>query len=273
MATHSSVLAWRIPGTREPGGLPSMGSHRVGHDWSDLAAAAAAYLLLQKWDQPYLAWLRQVTICKALLLPSQLLCKRSFIKMHTESSLEVKRMQYAAHSPACCLVVYVCVCLLVVDDWRATFARSSALAFSIADPLIWNPKVGEVLSINKYIFQVAETYTPEVIYIYMQNTKFREVKWFFQGNTAGKLARLVSGRSRTVFLFAHVSLKLSYLTEGDFNDSHSQKRFPGGSDSKASVCDVGDPGSIPGLGRSPGGGNGNPPQYSCLENPMDGGAW
>ena len=41
MATHSSVLAWRIPGTGEPGGLPSMGSHRVGHDWSDLATAAA----------------------------------------------------------------------------------------------------------------------------------------------------------------------------------------------------------------------------------------
>ena len=41
MATHSSVLAWRIPGTGEPGGLPSMGSHRVGHDGSNLAAAAA----------------------------------------------------------------------------------------------------------------------------------------------------------------------------------------------------------------------------------------
>ena len=39
MATHSSVLAWRIPGTGEPGGLPSMRSHRVGHDWSDLAIA------------------------------------------------------------------------------------------------------------------------------------------------------------------------------------------------------------------------------------------
>ena len=38
MATHSSVLAWRIPGTGEPGGLPSLGSHRVGRDWSDLAA-------------------------------------------------------------------------------------------------------------------------------------------------------------------------------------------------------------------------------------------
>ena len=42
MATYSSVLAWRTPGIGEPGGLPSMGLHRVGHDWSDLAAAAAA---------------------------------------------------------------------------------------------------------------------------------------------------------------------------------------------------------------------------------------
>ena len=42
MATHSNILAWRIPGMAEPGGLPSMGSHRVGHDWSDLAAVAAA---------------------------------------------------------------------------------------------------------------------------------------------------------------------------------------------------------------------------------------
>ena len=42
MATHSSVLAWTIPGTGEPGGLPSMGSHRVRHDWSNLTAAAAA---------------------------------------------------------------------------------------------------------------------------------------------------------------------------------------------------------------------------------------
>ena len=39
MATHSSILTWRIPGMTEPDGLPSMGSHRVGHDWSDLAAA------------------------------------------------------------------------------------------------------------------------------------------------------------------------------------------------------------------------------------------
>ena len=44
MATHSSILAWTIPRTDEPGGLPSMGSHRIGHDWSDLAAAAAIVL-------------------------------------------------------------------------------------------------------------------------------------------------------------------------------------------------------------------------------------
>ena len=43
MATHSNVLAWRIPGMGEPGGLPSMGSHRLGHDWSNLAASATAY--------------------------------------------------------------------------------------------------------------------------------------------------------------------------------------------------------------------------------------
>ena len=51
MATHSSVLAWRIPGTGEPDGLPSMGSHRVGHDWSDLAAAAAVInIQIVRWN-------------------------------------------------------------------------------------------------------------------------------------------------------------------------------------------------------------------------------
>ena len=48
MATHSSVLAWRIPGTGEPGGLPSVGLQRVGHDGSDLAAAAAALKLPER---------------------------------------------------------------------------------------------------------------------------------------------------------------------------------------------------------------------------------
>ena len=49
--------------------------------------------------------------------------------------------------------------------------------------------------------------------------------------------------------------------------------FPGGSEGKVSACNMGDQGSIPGSGRYPGEGNGNPLQYSCLENAMDGGAW
>ena len=56
MATHSSVLAWRIPGMGEPGGLPSMGSHRVGLDWSNLAAAAAGLQEAPLWCR----WLRRV---------------------------------------------------------------------------------------------------------------------------------------------------------------------------------------------------------------------
>ena len=94
-ATHSSVLAWRIPGAGEPGGLPSMGSHRVGHDWSDLAAAAgpsqtylmgctlflfpAIFLISDKWvsisvtrkvfmmflihGQPFHSWVMLNIIC------------------------------------------------------------------------------------------------------------------------------------------------------------------------------------------------------------------
>ena len=50
MATHSSVLAWRIPGTGEPGGLPSLGSRRVGHDWSDLAAAPHCHSFISTPD-------------------------------------------------------------------------------------------------------------------------------------------------------------------------------------------------------------------------------
>ena len=58
MATRSSVLAWRIPGTGEPGGPPSMGSPKVGHDWSDLAAAAAtSRYICTKW------WIHKVINC------------------------------------------------------------------------------------------------------------------------------------------------------------------------------------------------------------------
>ena len=59
MATHSSTLAWRIPGMGEPGGLPSMGSHRVRHDWSDLAAAAGFLIaFLPRSKRLLISWLQ-----------------------------------------------------------------------------------------------------------------------------------------------------------------------------------------------------------------------
>ena len=80
MATHSSVLAWRIPGTREPGGLPSMGSHRVGHDWSDLAAAAV-YRLSPRGRKNLIDTGLDVVTWATLLLP-----------ITVSSSVEQKRM-------------------------------------------------------------------------------------------------------------------------------------------------------------------------------------
>ena len=64
-----------------------------------------------------------------------------------------------------------------------------------------------------------------------------------------------------------------WVTPVTFASSLPIGRFPGCSEGKESACNVGDLGSIPGSGRSPGEGNGNPLQYLCLENPMDGGAW
>ena len=65
---------------------------------------------------------------------------------------------------------------------------------------------------------------------------------------------------------------LGHLTCGN-EGLHTLRGFPGGSGSEESACNSGDPGSIPRLGRSPGEGNGNPLQYSCLENSKDRGAW
>ena len=77
MATHSSVFAWRIPGTREPGRLPSMGSHRVGHNWSDLAAAAASqsrWLTLTQVSNIEKKLRTQNSIIGGIILPSLSQC-------------------------------------------------------------------------------------------------------------------------------------------------------------------------------------------------------
>ena len=84
-----------------------------------------------------------------------------------------------------------------------------------------------------------------------------------------KLFKIISGVC-TIGPLPLLSLSLSLFF---FASSLNFFNLPGGSDGKASVYNAGDPDSIPGLGRSPGEGNGNPLQYPCLENPMDGGVW
>ena len=157
MATHSSVLAWRIPGTGEPGGLPSLGSHRVGHDWSDLAAAAAAKIKM-KW-------------------------------------------------------------LKLEEAFGAT-------------------------------------------------------KWKSKWKLMKKLGRW---RSTDTCICMAVSLLLSIWNyHSIFNQPYFNTGFLSGSVVKnppANAGEMRDTGLIPGSGRFPGGGHGNPLQYSSLENSMDRGAW
>ena len=94
----------------------------------------------------------------------------------------------------------------------------------------------------------------------LQCSAFFTVQLSHPYTTTGKTIAL----TKQTFVGKVMSLLLNMLSRLDFS---------GGSDGKASVYNVGDPGSIPGLGRSPGEGNGNPLQHYCLENPMDRGAW
>ena len=110
MATHSSVLAWRIPGTGEPGGLPSMGSHRVRHDWSNLAAAAAAaaaWLENRTEDELKQGKPRAVS-CSSFLLRIYMACARhyKYLNMRDEETVLslCKRIGYRFQFCVCKLV-------------------------------------------------------------------------------------------------------------------------------------------------------------------------
>ena len=99
MATHSSVLAWRIPGMAEPGGLPSMGSHRVRHDWSDLATAAAATQV--QWREHWSGRWRYQHISSALLLAYFVTMVKSLLLASVSSSVQWRmRIQGKAQVPS-----------------------------------------------------------------------------------------------------------------------------------------------------------------------------
>ena len=191
MAPHSSTLAWKIQGPGEPGGLPSVGSHRVEHDWSDLTAAATVSIIVPNHN-------------------------------HFVSDCGVGGRGVSAGSR-----------LYERESW--TWPLTSSVSFLI--------------------------FTIMTIIVFIT-----ESLW----------------RSRSLILFTHTHThththtnagdpglipELEVSLERDRLPSPVFLGFPGGSDNKESACNVGDLGLIPGLGRSPGGGHGNPLQYSCLENP------
>ena len=102
---------------------------------------------------------------------------------------------------------------------------------------------------------------PKHLCLYKKTNKTLATEWSF--------VLFLLSYFKGIWSFANIDLWGKYL----INSFILKCGFPGGSDSKTSICNAGDPGSIPGSGRSPGGVNGNPLQYSCLENPMDRGAW
>ena len=143
MAIHSSVLAWRIPGTGQPGGLPSMGSHGVGHDWNDLAAAAAAAaalgllthcLLFLKYPSSH----RFTGLC-ALIPPQPL-----------------RPTPHSAHSSGCIFTPgcnFLSICFL---RWTIDFTRTETvscvcivaqLCLTLCDPKDCNPPGSSVYGI------------------------------------------------------------------------------------------------------------------------------
>ena len=106
-----------------------------------------------------------------------------------------------------------------------------------------------------------KTFNITVTQVYAPATNDNEGEWFYEDVQA--------------LLELTPKIDVLFITEGfpGGSDLFITEGFPGGSDGKASAHKVGDPGSIPRLGRSLGKGNGNPLQYSCLENSMDGGGW
>ena len=128
MATYSSVLAWRIPGTEKPGGLQSMGSHRVGHESGDLAAAAAEVLSWKREDFEALCVCAQshLTLCDPMESPTRFLCLQNFPGKNTEvgchfllQCMKVKSESEVAQS-----------CLTLRDPWTAAYRAPPSMGFS-----------------------------------------------------------------------------------------------------------------------------------------------
>ena len=133
MATSSSILAWRIPGTGEPGALPSMGSHRVAHDWSDLAAAAAA-VCLQKSKCSFTR--ASFPCCSALLLPSDKSCSSQSFRHHRIPTTWLQHLGPVSFFNLTCTNQILPLELSVQGTWGKTLCRNNVLVVFL---IPWGP--------------------------------------------------------------------------------------------------------------------------------------
>ena len=175
---------------------------------------------------------------------------------------------------------------LLKSEIRRRWPLSSLLFNMLLEVLAWvNRQVKEIKDINTEKLEVKLSLFINDIILYVENPKIstkilsKPINEVRKGsghkiNTWKSVSSLYTNKELSekvimkTILFSITSWRIKYL-----GLTKEVKGVPGGYDGKKSVSSVGDPGWIPGWGRFPGEGNGNPLQYSCLENPMDGGAW
>ena len=151
---------------------------------------------------------------------------------------------------------------LLATPWTAAYQAPPSMGFSKQEYWSGVPLPSPIL-VNTYWYFIIV-----LLYIYLISNM--TIYYFIYS--------IVNPYSSLCPILCFIGFCFSYWYVGVLERSSVEYNFPlpihlGGSDGKASAYNAGDPGSIPGSGRSSGEGNGNPLKYSCLENPMDGGAW
>ena len=234
MAIHSYTIAWKIPWTEEPGSLQSMRSQRVRQDW---ATSLSLSLWCMDVEMDYKeSWVLKNWCFWIVVLEKTL-----------ESPLDCMEIQ-PVHSKG--------------NEYWIFTGRTDA---ETETPILWPPDMK-----NWFIWKhphAGKDWRREE----KGMTKDEMARWHHRSihMSLGELLELVMDREAwcaAIHVVAKSRTRLSDWTELNWRPWLG---FPRGSDGKASVCNMRDLGLILGLGRSSRGGNGNPLQYPCLENPMD----
>ena len=161
MAAHSTVLAWRIPGTGEPGGLPSMGSHRVRYDWSDLAAAAARSWGLRV-QHFWRAIIQPITVVEKLSNMGSLPSWKKDIgwnslprSLHLHSFMWTLSLRPSWLSPTTsniplCLPTLLFFLLVFIPTWLVTYSIFTVFSR-------WNESSGREQGLHLFVYSVSKT--------------------------------------------------------------------------------------------------------------------